>query len=54
MTKEELKKQAEDLVQPVNEMLVKIVEKFTASILEEMHDQLKVRDAEINKLRKAF
>lgn len=44
--------QAEDLVETVSDLQKQVLVKHTALILEEIHDQIKARDAEIERLRK--
>lgn len=46
-------KQAEYLVETVSELQKQVLVKHTAAILEEMHDQIKRRNAEIKLLRSA-
>ena len=48
------RKEAAALAGPATKLLAGVMEKYTASILEEIHDQLKVRDAEIDRLRKTL
>lgn len=43
------REQAKQLSEPASKLLAGVMEKYTASILEEMHDQLMQRDAEIEK-----
>ena len=47
----EFRKSAAELAEPASKLLAGVLEKYTASILEEMHDQLESRDAEIANLR---
>ena len=47
----EFRKSAAELAEPASKLLTGVLEKYTASILEEMHDQLASRDAEIENLR---
>ena len=47
----EFRKSAAELAQPASKLLAAVFEKYTASILEEIHDQLASRDAEIENLR---
>ena len=54
MASEDYRKQAAELSKPAGKLLAGVLEKYTASILEEMHDQLLARDAEIEKLRKTL
>lgn len=51
---EDYRKHAANLSEPVSKLLAVVLEKYTASVLEEMHDQLRTRDAEIEKLRKTL
>ena len=45
--------QAEGLVETVSDLQKQVLVKHTALILEEIHDQIKARDAEIERLRDA-
>lgn len=54
MAIEDYRKHAADLAGPAGELLAGVFEKYTATIMEEMHDQLRTRDAEIEKLRKTL
>lgn len=54
MAIEDYRKHAADLAETASKLLAGVLEKYTASILEEMHDQLQTRDAEIEKLRKTL
>ena len=48
------RQQAAELAGPASELLAGVLEKYTRAILEEMHDQMRTRDAKIEKLRKTL
>lgn len=45
------RKQAAELSKPASKLLSEVMEKYTASILEEVYDQLKARDEELERIR---
>lgn len=51
MSKEKFREAAKDLAEDSVDLIRIIVEKHNAAILEEMHEQLKKRDSEIEKLK---
>lgn len=51
MANKDYRKHAAKLSKPAGKLLAAVLDKYTAAILEEMHAQLEVRDAEIERLR---
>lgn len=51
MTQEIYRNHAKDLIKKVSELQKQVLLKHTTAILEEMHDQLAKRDAEVQKLK---
>lgn len=53
-TDSQFRQQAKELAAPIVEMLARIAEKYSQSILEQMHAELKARDQRIQNLKNAI